>query len=151
MQKYGLIVADNGSDMYVTGTFDTRWNNDILNPAFALLTAADFEVVQLGWNPVAGGSALASLSLSPTRVVGGTPATGTVTLSAAAAGAGAVVQLNVSNTNVASVPASVTVAPGSTTATFAVGTRSVRKSRNVSVSASWQGKTVTSVLAVAPR
>ena len=45
MQKYGLIVADNGSDMYITGTFDTRWNNDILNPAFALLSASDFEVV----------------------------------------------------------------------------------------------------------
>ncbi len=24
MQKHGLIVADNGSDMYITGTFDTR-------------------------------------------------------------------------------------------------------------------------------
>src|SRR3954468_17607273 len=35
MQKYGLIVADNGSDLYITGTFDTRWNNDVLNPAFA--------------------------------------------------------------------------------------------------------------------
>ena len=45
MQKYGLIVADNGSDMYITGTFDTRWNNDILNPAFSLLSASDFEVV----------------------------------------------------------------------------------------------------------
>jgi hypothetical protein len=51
MQKHGLIVADNGSDMYVTGTFDTRWNNDVLNPAFALLRAGDFEVVQLGWKP----------------------------------------------------------------------------------------------------
>jgi hypothetical protein len=51
MQKYGLIVADNGSDMYISGTFDTRWNNDILNPAFALLRASDFDVVQLGWNP----------------------------------------------------------------------------------------------------
>ena len=40
MQKYGLIVADNGSDMYITGTFDTRWNNDVLNPAFATLTPA---------------------------------------------------------------------------------------------------------------
>ena len=39
MQRYGLIVADNGSDMYVSGTFDTRWNNDILNPAFHALTA----------------------------------------------------------------------------------------------------------------
>lgn len=49
MQTHGLIVADNGSDMYVTGTMDARWNNDQLNPAFASLTAADFEVVQLGW------------------------------------------------------------------------------------------------------
>jgi hypothetical protein len=49
MQRYGLIVADNGSDMFITGTFDTRWDNDILNPAFALLAAGDFEVVQLGW------------------------------------------------------------------------------------------------------
>jgi hypothetical protein len=49
MQRYGLIVADNGSDMYVTGSMDARWNNDVLNPAFAALTAADFDVVQLGW------------------------------------------------------------------------------------------------------
>jgi len=49
MQRYGLIVADNGSDMYVTGTLDGRWNNSVLNPAFQALTAADFDVVQLGW------------------------------------------------------------------------------------------------------
>ncbi len=51
MQKYGLIVADNGSDMYITGTYDTRWDNGKLNPAFGNLTASDFEVVQLGYNP----------------------------------------------------------------------------------------------------
>jgi hypothetical protein len=51
MQKHGLIVADNGSDMYVTGTYDPRWDNEVLNPAFARLTAADFEVIQLGYNP----------------------------------------------------------------------------------------------------
>ncbi len=51
MKKYGLIVADNGSDMYISGTYDTRWNNDVLNPAFASLSASDFEVVQLGWRP----------------------------------------------------------------------------------------------------
>jgi hypothetical protein len=49
MQRYGLIVADNGSDMYVTGMMDARWNNDVLNPAFSALAASDFEVVQLGW------------------------------------------------------------------------------------------------------
>ena len=48
MKKYGLIVADNGSDLYVSGTYDTRWNNDVLNPAFRALTANDFEVITLG-------------------------------------------------------------------------------------------------------
>jgi hypothetical protein len=54
MKTYGLIVADNGTDMYVTGTYDTRWDNDVLNPAFASLHASDFEVVQLGWQPPSG-------------------------------------------------------------------------------------------------
>ena len=49
MKRYGLIVADNGSDMYISGTMDARWNNSVLNPAFRALTADDFEVVQLGW------------------------------------------------------------------------------------------------------
>ena len=51
MKRYGLIVADNGTDMYISGTMDARWNNDVLNPAFAALTADDFEVIQLGWMP----------------------------------------------------------------------------------------------------
>ncbi len=51
MKKYGLIVADNGSDMYVSGEYDPRWDNDILNPAFHSLHAQDFEVVQLAWHP----------------------------------------------------------------------------------------------------
>ncbi len=49
MQTHGLIIADNGSDLYVTGAMDPRWNNGELNPAFHGLTAADFEVVRLGW------------------------------------------------------------------------------------------------------
>ena len=53
MQRYGLIVADNGSDLYVSGTFDTRWNNDLLNPAFAAIRGSDFEVVKLGYQPPA--------------------------------------------------------------------------------------------------
>lgn len=55
MKTYGLIVADNGSDMYITGTMDARWDNDILNPAFHGLDADDFEVIQLGWQPGVSG------------------------------------------------------------------------------------------------
>jgi hypothetical protein len=49
MQVYGLIVADNGSDLYISGAMDPRWNNSVLNPAFRALTAHDFEVINLGW------------------------------------------------------------------------------------------------------
>ena len=38
----GLIVADNGSDMFVTGTMDPHWNNDVPNPAFRALISDDF-------------------------------------------------------------------------------------------------------------
>ncbi len=55
MKTHGLILADNGSDMYIQGTMDARWDNDVLNPAFGVLDADDFEVIQLGWNPVPSG------------------------------------------------------------------------------------------------
>ena len=49
MKTHGLIVADTGSDLYVTGAFDTRWDNNQLNPAFRAIKASDFEVIELGW------------------------------------------------------------------------------------------------------
>jgi hypothetical protein len=49
MQTYGLVVADNGGNLFVSGAMDSRWNNDELNPAFSDLQAGDFEVIQLGW------------------------------------------------------------------------------------------------------
>ena len=50
--------------MYISGTMDPRWNNDVLNPAFRALTADDFEVIQLGW-----GQALPPTAPSNLRVV----------------------------------------------------------------------------------
>jgi len=55
MKTYGLIVADNGTDMYISGTMDARWDNGVLNPAFHGLHADDFEVIQLGWAPASVG------------------------------------------------------------------------------------------------
>jgi hypothetical protein len=51
MKTYGLIVADRGGNMYVQGTMDSRWDNNVLNPAFHSLHASDFEVIKLGWKP----------------------------------------------------------------------------------------------------
>lgn len=63
MKRYGLIVADNGSDMYISGTMDARWNNSVLNPAFSALTADDFEVLQLGWREPTGPKAPSNLRI----------------------------------------------------------------------------------------
>src|SRR5262245_20343494 len=113
MQKYGLIVADNGSDMYITGTYDTRWNNDILNPAFAALAASDFEAIQLGYNPAPVGPAvLSSVAINPSTVTGGQSTNGTVSLTGAASSTGALVSLSSANP-AASVPSAVTVPSGS--------------------------------------
>jgi hypothetical protein len=46
MQEYGLIVADNGSDWYVSGAPHPRWDNDQLR-ALARLRGSDFEVVRV--------------------------------------------------------------------------------------------------------
>jgi hypothetical protein len=49
MKKYGLILADNGSSMYISGAPDNRWDNDDLHK-LGQVTAANFEV--LGLTPV---------------------------------------------------------------------------------------------------
>jgi hypothetical protein len=51
MKTYGLIVADRGGNMYIQGTMDPRWDNEVVNPAFHELHVNDFEVIQRGWNP----------------------------------------------------------------------------------------------------
>jgi hypothetical protein len=71
MKTYGLIVADNGTDMYISGAYDTRWDNNVLNPAFASLTASDFEVVELAWTPPVATSTAATdfYTLTPCRLL----------------------------------------------------------------------------------
>ena len=46
MQRYGLIVADNGSDWFVSGTPDPRWDDGQLR-ALRTLHGRDFEVVRV--------------------------------------------------------------------------------------------------------
>ena len=149
MQRHGLIVADNGSDLYVTGTFDTRWNNDILNPAFRLLTASDFEVVQLGWDPVGTVAQLTGLTVAPTSVVGGSGATGSVALSAPAAAGGAVVALG-SNSASVLVPSSVGIAAGASSASFAIATTAVAAALSANVTASYGGVNKIAIVNVQP-
>jgi hypothetical protein len=81
MQHYGLILADNGSSLFVTGVSDSRWGSDL--DSLKTVPSSAFEVVQM--NPVytnanyPTGSAptISNLTASPTHVASG----GSVTLS----------------------------------------------------------------------
>jgi hypothetical protein len=46
MKQYGIILADNGSAVFITGAPDDRWNNDDLHN-LGQVTASDFEVVRM--------------------------------------------------------------------------------------------------------
>ncbi len=46
-KKYGMIMADNGSDWFFSGTSDPNWDDDQLN-TLKQLRGRDFEVVQMG-------------------------------------------------------------------------------------------------------
>lgn len=46
LKTYGAIVADNGSAWYVSGTQDSRWNNDALSK-LGVIEGKDFEAVDV--------------------------------------------------------------------------------------------------------
>jgi hypothetical protein len=93
-------------------------------------------------------SSLSAVSVSPTSVVGGTTAQGTITLTAGAPSGGAVVALSSANTSVVSVPASVTVLAGASSATFSVNTSAVTTNTSVVITATYAGVSRTTTLTV---
>lgn len=47
LKKYGMLLADNGSNWYISGAPDPRWNDDELSTLKGI-KGSDFEVVQMG-------------------------------------------------------------------------------------------------------
>ncbi len=45
LKEYGMIIADNGSDWYISGAPDERWDNDMLVSALDTVHGSDFEAV----------------------------------------------------------------------------------------------------------
>ena len=80
LQKYGMIMADNGSNMYISGDPDNRWSNNDLD-SLKTVPASEFEVVLM--NPVytpanvpTGPSpTVSSFTANPTTVSKGQPVT----------------------------------------------------------------------------
>jgi hypothetical protein len=93
---------------------------------------------------------MASVTMNPTSVKGGTPSTGTVTLNGPAPAGGAVVTLSNTNPTAATVPASVTVAAGATSVTFSVTTTVVAVSTSATISGAYNGSTQAGGLTITP-
>ena len=47
LKTYGMFVADNGSNWYMTGAPDERWNNSVLKSELGSVTGSNFEVVRM--------------------------------------------------------------------------------------------------------
>jgi hypothetical protein len=45
LKKYGMLLADNGSNWYISGAPDSRWNDDNLVSELRLVKGSDFEAV----------------------------------------------------------------------------------------------------------
>ena len=80
MKKYGLILADNGSAIFISGAPDHRWNNTDLN-LLKQITASNFEVVQTGTIftpanvPTGALPTITSFTANPSTVAAGQPTT----------------------------------------------------------------------------
>jgi RHS repeat-associated protein len=93
---------------------------------------------------------LSSLTLNPATVVGGCASMGTVTITRAAPAGGVVVSLASSNTAAATVPASVTIATGASTANFIITSKAAASVAYTYISASFGNVKKTVPLVVEP-
>ena len=65
LKQYGMILADNGSNWYVSGVSDPAWNNDVLNPELRRVTGAAFEAVDESGLRVSPDSAQVAATATP--------------------------------------------------------------------------------------
>jgi hypothetical protein len=92
---------------------------------------------------------LSALGLSPADVTGGSSSTGTVTMNGPAPTGGAVISLSIGDPSV-SVPATVTIPEGTTSATFTVTTTPVASATTAVITAAFGGVTQTATITVEP-
>lgn len=90
------------------------------------------------------------LLFQPSTVKGGNPSTATIGINVAAPKGGFVIGLSTDNTNVATVPSTVTIPEGQTQTTFPVTTKPVTVQTTVNIKATVNGSNTTSGLTVTP-
>jgi len=146
---FDIYAAAGGANKAVVETFPVSVTNGHLSLTFTATTgqAAIAAISVLKPTPA---PSVASLTLSPATVPGGSPSTGTVTLTGPAPANGVTVNLQSSNVNAATVPASVTVSAGQRSARFTVSTTGIASATTATITATAGGVTQTATLTVNP-
>jgi hypothetical protein len=94
------------------------------------------------------GPSLSSVSVNPSNLVGGSPATGTITFTGVTNGA--VVQLSSNNPAVVQVPSEAVVNGGASSAAFPVSTSGVTATTTATINATWFAVTRTTTVTLSP-
>jgi len=147
------VMNDLNSATVINGTGWTWYDAKVINDSGQIVghginpTTQQLEIVILTPVPVI----LTSLTINPSTIPGGNSTTGTVTLSRPAPLGGVVIQL-ADNNAAAQFPngTTITIAPGASSASFAISSSVVLTQTTVSVSASFNGITRTSFLILNP-
>jgi hypothetical protein len=88
LQKYGMILADNGSSIYISGDPDNRWDNNDL-ASLKTVPASAFEVIQISPLytpsnvPTGPSPVISSFTANPATISAGQPVTLSWTVSGA--------------------------------------------------------------------
>lgn len=171
-----IAFTPDGSTIYVGTTAglyainaiagNTLYNNGLLGvlPVTCLSVSPNGQFVGVGgglananesWmavldNPLYKAYQIQSLSFNPTSVIGGTSSTGTITITRSAPAGGITISLGVQQGGPASVPATVVIPAGQTSATFSVTTSPVSAAASSTVTASYQGSSKSASIVVNP-
>ena len=138
-----VMSGANVGDAFLRNTSYLKWVN--MNMGDPL-----YQPFPGGLAPFNGPNPQNSLALNPWVTVGSQGSTGTITLASPAPPGGLLMNLSSNLPTIGSVPSNVTVAAGSTTATFPITTTGVSVSRSMFITASGGGITVSNTLTVSP-
>ena len=145
--RYLVPPPSRGGIMILAGD----WNGDAKPDVAFVEGGAGAPTIDVLTNTTGGAPpplGVATLSLSPTTVMGGNSSTGTVTLTAIAQAATTVAIT--SNNAAATVPASVTVPAGSQSRTFSISTTQVPATTRAAITASLNGTSRSATLTINP-
>src|SRR5262249_26695881 len=146
--SFGGYTSSDGINWLPLGTVNVTLGS-AASVGLAVSSGTNSALCQANFDSVIYNSAaigVSSVSVNSASVVGGSALQGTVTMNSPSPPQGAIVSLVSANTFMVSVPSSVTVSGGSTSATFPISTSPVQASTSANIVASYGATSATALV-----